>query len=151
MKFNRYCLPFSVEIHRVRQYLVNVLLFGIKDRLTSEITANFEGNLYIKPVKKIQIFTLCIMYYFCSRHFKFNCNYYIHIMTFNVVGPEYSGWPFADSISNAFPTDTTFIGPAEQVTMDYLNGSRSNLLMHIHIDIPSLHELCLKAGPCFNI
>ena len=54
VKFTRYCLTQwiskqlrSFEIHWVRQYLVNVVLSGIKDLQTSEIT--YVGPEYIFP------------------------------------------------------------------------------------------------------
>ena len=37
-------LPYSV--HRVRQYLLNVVSFGIKDLYISEMTVNLNSNLY---------------------------------------------------------------------------------------------------------
>ena len=39
-------LPGSFEIYWVRQYLVNVVLFAIKDLETSEMTVKLKSNLY---------------------------------------------------------------------------------------------------------
>ena len=54
IKFTRCCLTQwiskllgSFEIHWVRQYFINVVLFGIRDLLTSEMTIKFESNLYV--------------------------------------------------------------------------------------------------------
>ena len=53
-KFNRYCLtqwisklPWSFEIHWVRQYFINIGLLWIKDLQTSEMTVELKPNLYI--------------------------------------------------------------------------------------------------------
>ena len=49
-------LPYSVafkalvEIHWIRQYLVDVVLFGIKDLYTFEKTVKLESNLFVGPV-----------------------------------------------------------------------------------------------------
>ena len=43
-------LPGSFEIHRVRQYLVNAVIFGIKDLQTSGMTIKLKSNLNIEPV-----------------------------------------------------------------------------------------------------
>ena len=37
-------------IQRVRQHLVNVVLFGIKDLQTYEMTVKRKSNLYVGPV-----------------------------------------------------------------------------------------------------
>ena len=51
--------PWSSEIHWVRQYLVNAVLFGIyRDVQTSEMTIKFKSNLYVGPVNIFFIFTL---------------------------------------------------------------------------------------------
>ena len=57
MKFTRNCLthwisklPGSFEIHWVRQYLVNVVLFRIKALKNSEMTAKFKSKSSIRPV-----------------------------------------------------------------------------------------------------
>ena len=39
--------PGSLEIHLVRKYLANVVLFGIKDMWTFEMTLKFNSNLYV--------------------------------------------------------------------------------------------------------
>ena len=38
----------SFEIHWVRKYLVNVVLFGIKDLQTSEMAVKLKCNLYVR-------------------------------------------------------------------------------------------------------
>ena len=43
-------LPVSFAIHRVRQYLLNVVLFGIKDLHTSEMTVKLKSNACVGPV-----------------------------------------------------------------------------------------------------
>ena len=43
-------LPGSFEIHWVRQYLVNIVLFRIKDLWTYEMTVNLKSNLYVGHV-----------------------------------------------------------------------------------------------------
>ena len=40
----------SESRHWVRQYLVNVVLFRIKDLLTSDMTVKLNSNLYVGPV-----------------------------------------------------------------------------------------------------
>ena len=42
--------PGSFEIHWGRQYLVNVVLFGVKDLQTSEMTVNLNRNFYVGTV-----------------------------------------------------------------------------------------------------
>ena len=64
MKFIRYCLTLwisklpagSFEIHWVKQYFVNVVLFWIKDLQTSEMTAKLEKSMYVRPVNIFLIF-----------------------------------------------------------------------------------------------
>ena len=40
----------SFEIHWVRQYLVNVVLLGIKDMYTFDMTVKLKRNLCVGPV-----------------------------------------------------------------------------------------------------
>ena len=42
--------PEEFEIYHVIQYLVNVVLFKIKDLLTSEMPVKLKSNLYAGPV-----------------------------------------------------------------------------------------------------
>ena len=72
MKFTRYCLaqyisklPGSFKIHRVVigtivEYLVNVVLFGIKGLETSEMTVKLKSNLYVGRVNIGPNFWHCI-------------------------------------------------------------------------------------------
>ena len=41
--------PVSFGKQRERQYLVNVVLFGIKDLETSEMIIKLKSNMYIRP------------------------------------------------------------------------------------------------------
>ena len=57
VKFIRYCLTQwiskftgSFEIHSIRQFLVNVILFWIKDLKISEMTVKLKSDLYVRPV-----------------------------------------------------------------------------------------------------
>ena len=63
VKLTRYCrtesmlkLPGAFEIHWVRQYLVNVVLFEIMVLYISEMTIKIKSNLY---VRLINVFTNC--------------------------------------------------------------------------------------------
>ena len=49
-------LPGSFQIHRVRQHLVDVVIFGINDLRTSEMTAKLKSNLYVGPVNIFPIY-----------------------------------------------------------------------------------------------
>ena len=42
--------PRSFEIHWVRQYLVNAVLFGIQDLQTYKMTVNLKSNFYVGAV-----------------------------------------------------------------------------------------------------
>ena len=44
------------EIHWVRQYMINAVLFGIKDLQTSEMTIKLKGNFYVGPVNTFSHF-----------------------------------------------------------------------------------------------
>ena len=78
VKFARYCLtqwipklPRSFEIRWVRQYLVNIVLFGIRDMQTSE-TAKVKATC----TSALLIFFLVFLHspYICSKHcFDLNC------------------------------------------------------------------------------
>ena len=46
----------NFDIHWVRQYEVNVVLFGIKSLLMSKMTIKLKSNLYIGPVYIFIIF-----------------------------------------------------------------------------------------------
>ena len=50
--------PQWVKFHRVSQYLVNVVLFGINDLQTSEITVKLKSNLTVGPVIQILFFLI---------------------------------------------------------------------------------------------
>ena len=52
-------LTWSYEIHRVRQYLVNVVWFGIKDMRISEITIKLKSKLYFGTVNIFPNFWHC--------------------------------------------------------------------------------------------
>ena len=54
----------SAEIHWVRQYLVKVDLFQMKDLQTSEMTVKLKSNLYVGPVN---------IFHWSGRHSKCNC------------------------------------------------------------------------------
>ena len=84
LEFSRYCLTQQIskllgsfEIHWVRQYLVNVVLFGTKDLYTSEMTIKLKINFLI--------FYIAIKYVINGKHIPMNqkCNFttttvYIH-------------------------------------------------------------------------
>ena len=66
VKFTRYCLtqwisklPGSFEIHWVRQNLISMVLFGIKDLWTSAMTVQLKSNLFIGPVNIFLNFWHC--------------------------------------------------------------------------------------------
>ena len=44
------------SFHWVRQYLVNLVLFGIRDLVTSEMTIKLKSSLYIRPVNIFPVF-----------------------------------------------------------------------------------------------
>ena len=46
----------SFELHWVRQYLANVVLFGIKDLQTPEMTVKLKSNLYVRHVNIVPKF-----------------------------------------------------------------------------------------------
>ena len=52
--------PVSFEIHWVKQYLVNVVLFGIKDLQTSKLTVKLKSNLYGEHVNISHNFWRCL-------------------------------------------------------------------------------------------
>ena len=72
-KIIRYCLtpwipklPRSFEIHWVRQYLVNVVIFGIKDLKTSEMTIKPSSNYLVRWPRKY-----CLNFWHCGGKWKY--------------------------------------------------------------------------------
>ena len=43
-------LPESSKIKQVREYFINVVLFGINDMQKYKMTAKIKSNLYVRPV-----------------------------------------------------------------------------------------------------
>ena len=64
--------PGGFEIHRVRKYLVNVVLFGIQDLEICKILVKLKGNLYDGPLNIFPNFDTVILSSPCSK------NYYHH-------------------------------------------------------------------------
>ena len=56
-------IPGSFQIHCERQYLVNVILYGIQDLQTSEITVKFKSNLYVGPINNFPIVRNVLLLY----------------------------------------------------------------------------------------
>ena len=63
MKFTNYCLTQWIskllvwfEIHWVKQYLVYVVLYGIKDLQSYEMTTQLYINLYVRAVNNFPNF-----------------------------------------------------------------------------------------------